>query len=124
MWGSQRICREAVAACGWAVTGRGASTPQVAGRQVVPGRQRLGSSRRDLLTPNLRLGDFSLTFVFIPLGSRHRNFSVGITALSISMASHISSSIARSSLGSVSGFMEEDSLIHRDFHVDVHSKGG
>lgn len=49
-----------MAACGWAVTGRVASTPQVAGRQVVPGRQRLGSSRRDLLTPNVRLGDFNI----------------------------------------------------------------
>lgn len=51
--GRLQICREAaMPACGWGVTGRLASAPpQVAEGQVVPGRQRLGSSRRDLLSP-------------------------------------------------------------------------
>lgn len=65
--GSLQICREEVPACGWEVTGRLASVPQVARRQVVPGRQRLDSSKTDLLTSSSRLGGFSLTVIFIPL---------------------------------------------------------
>lgn len=50
--GSLQTCREAAApACGWGVTGGGPAPPQVAEGQVVPGRQRLGSSRRDPLSP-------------------------------------------------------------------------
>lgn len=46
---------------------------------MVPGRQRLRSSRRDLLSPVA--GGFSLTLIFIPPCSNHRTFSVGIAAL-------------------------------------------
>lgn len=50
--GSLQTCREAAApACGWGVTGGGPAPLQVAEGQVVPGRQRLGSSRRDPLSP-------------------------------------------------------------------------
>lgn len=45
--------------CAW----EAGQLPQVAEGQVVPGRQRLGASRRDLLTCSSRWGDFSLASI-------------------------------------------------------------